>query len=1128
MKKNFLFFLLAIASHALYAQSYTLTRGIPLAEISGTGTPITGLGYNNSVGPLNIGFSFPFFENNYTQFYLASNGHVSFGNNNAALVNAIPESSVPNNVIAFAAIAWNATRGTPTLNYFTTGTAPNRILVINFKNVQNSFSNTPGILQMQLYETSGKIEIHYTSFSAGPYWKATIGIENAAGSLGITNKDLNNKNSLTLNNEAIRFERVTQCTGTVSVSTSSNILCQGSSTLTANVSQPGSYSYQWFKNSVAIAGATNSTYETTIPGIYSVRVSGTNNCISQSDDITLVNSLVATLNKDTTYVCNGISVSPSMPGNYTYQWYKNDVAIPGETSASITSQSIGIYKVEITTGNCTVVSNSAHVVTNTVSAYSLNINQCNNAGLGVNLSSTPAGITYSWTGPNGFSSSENIAYIYKANTPHAGLYTISVNFGCGDIQTATSELTILSISLKPSNNSTFFNCPDKTTQLGVNWDSYASLNPTYSWSGPNNFTSNKRNPSFALMPENIGVYTITVNFGSCGISTATTTIAINTPMFYASSSPGLMLCETNSIELYTLLNSSSTEDIPGPTTASYSWVGPNNFKSNLRNPTITNLTTADAGFYTVTVSLSNGCTGTYTSIVGVNVTKNPGLTTRYIAGIRCSGYQAIIAPNVNPLGNTTASYLWTGPNGFTSTQLSPTVALNNAGGVYTLTATFTGGCTGTYTSFLSIPGSDKPELYLNNTLSVCKGKQLKLNITNLTVNNNLVFNWKGPNNFSSTQAQPEVSANATSAMAGVYTLTVIDVSGACPEPFIAAISVSVSECRPCTLTASNSSSNFYTCPGSTVSLFCNLSPPTYYNAPSYNWSGPNGFTSAEPYPKISNITATGVYTVTATSYECDGAYTATTFVSVNTDTSNPSLLFSTNSFCEGNLLIFTPTTDIASLILYYSITGLNGYSYYYSPPYTPPFGYNGPINALSDMSGIYTVNAIYKKICANTVHEQSVSSNVTVNALPSPPTVSGLPTTIEVGETTTLTANGCNGANTILWNNGSSINPLVISPAVSSDYWAICSSEGCTSPSSNRVTIALDSCPEQFVLVNPTQNYSSGSILKHAKLSNGNITATNFVTGNANVIYQAKSILLNAGFKAENGTVFKAEIGGCN
>jgi hypothetical protein len=71
-------------------------------------------------------------------------------------------------------------------------------------------------------------------------------------------------------------------------------------------------------------------------------------------------------------------------------------------------------------------------------------------------------------------------------------------------------------------------------------------------------------------------------------------------------------------------------------------------------------------------------------------------------------------------------------------------------------------------------------------------------------------------------------------------------------------------------------------------------------------------------------------------------------------------------------------------------------------------------------------------------------------------------------------------------------------------------------------------CPQNLTLIDPTDSYSSGTQLKQASATNGKITATNQITGVANTTFQAKAIELNAGFKADNGVVFKAEIGGCN
>jgi hypothetical protein len=71
-------------------------------------------------------------------------------------------------------------------------------------------------------------------------------------------------------------------------------------------------------------------------------------------------------------------------------------------------------------------------------------------------------------------------------------------------------------------------------------------------------------------------------------------------------------------------------------------------------------------------------------------------------------------------------------------------------------------------------------------------------------------------------------------------------------------------------------------------------------------------------------------------------------------------------------------------------------------------------------------------------------------------------------------------------------------------------------------------CPQSLTLIDPTDSYSSGTQTKQASSTNGVINASNKISGTANVTYQAKVIQLNAGFIANAGTVFKAEIGGCS
>lgn len=75
---------------------------------------------------------------------------------------------------------------------------------------------------------------------------------------------------------------------------------------------------------------------------------------------------------------------------------------------------------------------------------------------------------------------------------------------------------------------------------------------------------------------------------------------------------------------------------------------------------------------------------------------------------------------------------------------------------------------------------------------------------------------------------------------------------------------------------------------------------------------------------------------------------------------------------------------------------------------------------------------------------------------------------------------------------------------------------------------APNPCPSLLTLVSTADDYSSGNTTKQAAATGGKIEATNLITGSANVTYEAQSIELKPGFRSDNGTVFKAQVGGCN
>ncbi len=193
--------------------SYSVAS-IPFAPIVGGGTPITLLATGSaSVSPAApIGFTFNFFCTNFTQFYAATNGFVTFTGGSptgCCTGQLIPNISTPNNLIA---CGWNnyTLTGGGTVTYYTMGITPNRQLIINYNSLAHLTAGDGGPLTTQviLYENSNIIEVHTTSLRAdytGGSNGHTIGIENITGTRAHTPPGRNSTEGYTIVNESWRF-----------------------------------------------------------------------------------------------------------------------------------------------------------------------------------------------------------------------------------------------------------------------------------------------------------------------------------------------------------------------------------------------------------------------------------------------------------------------------------------------------------------------------------------------------------------------------------------------------------------------------------------------------------------------------------------------------------------------------------------------------------------------------------------------------------------------------------------------------------------------------------------------------------------------------------------------------------
>src|SRR5205823_4577590 len=131
-------------------------------------------------GVINIGFSFTFYGNTYTQCVVGTNGSICFNTANANTYHSWPGNAMPSafptnmrNTINFPwEDLYNPMGGTT--YYGTIGTAPNRIFVVEMCNIPY-YSCWTSILfsgQVLLYEGTNVIETHLGNKPVCPGWNA--------------------------------------------------------------------------------------------------------------------------------------------------------------------------------------------------------------------------------------------------------------------------------------------------------------------------------------------------------------------------------------------------------------------------------------------------------------------------------------------------------------------------------------------------------------------------------------------------------------------------------------------------------------------------------------------------------------------------------------------------------------------------------------------------------------------------------------------------------------------------------------------------------------------------------------------------------------------------------------------
>ena len=165
---------------------------IPYAAQTNTGNQLF-MTDDSQQGPFAIGFNFCFFGTTYSQFYVGSNGWISFSPAQPTTFTSQPiptfNALVPKNCIMGPWQDWHPGLGGQ-IRYQTSGVAPCRKLTVSWIGVPMfSCTGNQGTFHIIIYESNNNIENYIQSKPACLQWQggtATQGVHNQLGSVGFT------------------------------------------------------------------------------------------------------------------------------------------------------------------------------------------------------------------------------------------------------------------------------------------------------------------------------------------------------------------------------------------------------------------------------------------------------------------------------------------------------------------------------------------------------------------------------------------------------------------------------------------------------------------------------------------------------------------------------------------------------------------------------------------------------------------------------------------------------------------------------------------------------------------------------------------------------------------------------
>lgn len=508
-------------------------------------------------------------------------------------------------------------------------------------------------------------------------WSPATGLSSATGATVTANPTTTTTYTVTGTNGTCSATATTTVTVTplnLTVSPNASICSGGSTTLTAS----GATNYSW-SPATGLSASTGASVTANPTTTTTYTVTGTSGSCSSTQTVTVtVTPLALTVSPDAS-ICNGGSTILTAGGATNYSWSPS-IGLSSTSGASVTASptTTTTYTVSGTSGSCTASLPVTITVTPVVVSVSPNTSICNGASTTLTASGAA---NYSWSPSTGLSSATGATV--TANPTITTTYTVTGTTGSCSAS-ASMTLTVNPVpTVTATNNGPV--CEGSTIQIQA-----TSLPGTsYSWSGPNGFSSNTQNNSISASVNAGGTYTVSTTLNGC-TSSATTNVIVNSGQIPVITAAG-PFCEAGASAVL-------SASIPGGT-----WSGDGIADANTGefSPSL-----AGAGSHAISYTVTGGCATPGTTTILVNPMPFVQISTQQSTG--CAPFTTTIIDESMPSGQVVWSF---GDGSANSNQPDSVTHTFNSAGCYDITVTSTSqaGCSTTtlFTSFIcALPNAE--------------------------------------------------------------------------------------------------------------------------------------------------------------------------------------------------------------------------------------------------------------------------------------------------------------------------------------------------------------------------------------------------------------------------------------